>query len=52
MMMVGMHYTILVANHTQPPALPISIFSSILVGFALALLWWIVRLYRRFAKPR
>ena len=52
MMMVGMHYTILVANHTQPPALPISIFSSLLVGFALALLWWIVRLYRRFAKPR
>ncbi len=52
MMMVGMHYTIFVANHMQPPALPISIFSSILIGFALALLWWIVRLYRRFATPR
>ena len=52
MMMLGMHYTILVANHMQPAALPIAIFSSILMGFALALIWWIVRLYRRFAKPR
>jgi TRAP-type C4-dicarboxylate transport system permease small subunit len=50
MMMLGMHYTILVANHMQPPALPISIFSSILIGFALAVLWWIVRLYWRFPK--
>lgn len=49
MMMAGMHYTIFVANHMQPPALPLSIFSSILIGFALALLWWIVRLYRRFS---
>ena len=52
MMMLGMHYTILVANRIQPAALPVEIFSSILTGFALALLWWIVRLYRRFAKPR
>ncbi len=52
MMMLGMHYTILVANRIQPAALPITIFSSILIGFALALLWWIVRLYRRFAMPR
>jgi hypothetical protein len=51
MMMLGMHYTILVANHTQPPMLPVSIFSSVLIGFALALLWWVVRIYRRFAKP-
>lgn len=50
MMMLGMHYTILVANRMQPPALPVSIFSSVLIGFALALLWWIVRLYRRFSK--
>jgi TRAP-type C4-dicarboxylate transport system permease small subunit len=50
MMMLGMHYTILVANRMQLPALPVGIFSSILMGFALALLWWIVRLYRRFAK--
>lgn len=51
MMMLGMHYTILVANHMQPPALPVPVFSAILIGFALALLWWIVRLYRRFPKP-
>ncbi len=50
MMMLGMHYTILLANHTQPPALPISIFSSIILGFAIALIWWVVRLYRRFPK--
>jgi hypothetical protein len=50
MMMTGMHYTILVANHMKPPALPLRIFSSIVIGFALALLWWIVRLYRRFPK--
>ena len=37
MMMLGMHYTIFVANHLQPPALPIGMFSSILIGFALAL---------------
>jgi uncharacterized membrane protein len=52
MMMLGMHYTILLANHMRPPMLPVSIFSSILIGFALALLWWVVRLYRRFPKPK
>ncbi len=50
MMMLGMHYTILLANHTRPPTLPLPIFSSILIGFSLALVWWIVRLYRRFPK--
>jgi len=50
MMMLGMHYVILKANHMQPPALPVSTFSAILFGFALALIWWIVRLYRRFPK--
>jgi len=50
MMMLGLHYTILLANHARPPMLPVSIFSSILIGFALALLWWVVRLYRRFPK--
>ena len=51
MLMLGMHYTILVANQMQPPRLPGSIFTPILVSFVLALLWWIVRLYRRFPKP-
>ena len=50
MMMLGMHYVILKANHIQPPALPGPNFSAVLFGFALALLWWIVRLYRRFPK--
>jgi uncharacterized membrane protein len=50
-MMLGMHYTILLANHMKPPTLPGSTFTSIIVGFALALVWWIVRLYRRFPKP-
>ena len=52
MMMLGMHYTVLIANHLRPPTLPASTFSSIIIGFALALVWWIVRLYRRFAKPK
>jgi TRAP-type C4-dicarboxylate transport system permease small subunit len=52
MLMLGMHYTILLANRTQPAALPLPIFSSIFISFALALLWWIVRLYRRFPRPR
>ena len=52
MMMLGMHYTILLANHMKPPALPGSTFTSILLGFALALVWWIVRLYRRFPKTK
>ena len=50
MMMLGMHYIILKANHVQPPTLPVSTFSSVLFGFVLALIWWIVRLYRRFPK--
>lgn len=49
-MMLGMHYTVLVANHMRPPMLPTSTFSSIVMGFALAMLWWLVRLYRRFGK--
>ena len=52
MMMLGMHYVILLANHTRPPALPGAKFSAILIGFAIALVWWIVRLYRRFPKPK
>ena len=51
MMMLGMHYVILKANHIQPPTLPVPAFSAVLFGFALALIWWIVRLYRRFPKP-
>ena len=50
MMMLGMHYVILKANHMRPPTLSGSTFSAILFGFALALIWWIVRLYRRFPK--
>jgi len=50
MMMLGMHYVILKANHMRPPTLPGSTFSAVLFGFALALIWWIVRLYRRFPK--
>lgn len=50
MLMLGIHYTLLLANHMQPPRLPVSTFSSILFGFVLALIWWIVRLYRRFPK--
>lgn len=52
MMMLGMHYTILLANHTRPPSLPVQVFTSILIGFAVALIWWIVRLYRRFPRPK
>ena len=50
MMMLGMHYVILKANHIQPPMLPLSIFTSVIFGFSLALVWWIARLYRRFPK--
>ncbi|MGH7872873.1 MAG: DUF1648 domain-containing protein [Candidatus Binatia bacterium] len=49
-MMLGMHYTVLIANHLRPPTLPASTFSSVIIGFALALVWWIIRLYRRFGK--
>jgi hypothetical protein len=52
MMMLGMHYTILLANHTRPPSLPVPVFTSILIGFAVALIWWIVRLSRRFPRPK
>jgi uncharacterized membrane protein len=52
MMMLGMHYVILKANHMQPPTLPLSTFSPILVGFCVTLVWWIIRLYRRFPKQK
>ncbi|MGH7794152.1 MAG: DUF1648 domain-containing protein [Candidatus Binatia bacterium] len=52
MMMLGMHYTILLANHARPPSLPAPVFTAILIGFAVALIWWIVRLYRRFPRPK
>lgn len=52
MMMLGMHYIILKANAAQPPTLPAPAFTAVLFGFALALIWWIVRLYRRFAKSK
>ena len=48
MMMLGMHYTILLANHMRPPALPLSTFTAVLLGFSVALIWWIVRLFKRF----
>jgi uncharacterized membrane protein len=50
MMMLGMHFVLLKANHLQPPMLPVATFSSVLLGFVVALIWWIVRLYRRFPK--
>ena len=52
MMMLALHYIILKANHVQPPTLPVSTFSSVLFSFVLALIWWIVRLYRRFPKQK
>jgi hypothetical protein len=51
MLMLGMHYIILLANSLDPPVLPFRNFSAIVIGLGLGLLWWIVRLYRRFAKP-
>ncbi|MSP38637.1 MAG: DUF1648 domain-containing protein [Deltaproteobacteria bacterium] len=51
MMMLGMHYVILKANYVQPPMLRLSSFTAIMLGFSVALIWWIVRLYRRFPKP-
>lgn len=48
--MLGIHYTIMLANQIQPPTLPVAQFSAIVISFALALIWWIVRLYRRFPK--
>ena len=52
MMMLGMHYVILKANYNQPPRLPLSTFSPILVGFSVALVWWVIRLFRRFPKQK
>ena len=50
LMMLAMHYIILKANHAQPPTLPLPVFMSVVLSFALAVLWWVVRLYRRFPK--
>jgi TRAP-type C4-dicarboxylate transport system permease small subunit len=51
LLMVGMHYAILVAHRTQPPTLPLSDFTAIMISFVIALTWWLVRMYRRFPKP-
>ena len=51
LLMLGIHYVILKANQHRPPTLPLSTFASVLFSFIIALIWWIVRLYRRFPKP-
>lgn len=50
-LMTGLHYVLLVANRSEPPALPQSWFVAILLGFVFALGMWVLALYRRFSKP-
>jgi hypothetical protein len=49
-LMTGLHYVVLVANRSEPPALPQSWLMAIVLGFVLALAMWVLALYRRFPK--
>lgn len=51
-LMTGLHYLVLVANRTEPPSLPQSWFIAISLGFILALILWVIALYRRFSKSQ
>jgi len=46
----SMHYAILEAHHSQPPALPLAVFLPASGGFLFGVLVWIVMFYRRFPK--
>jgi hypothetical protein len=50
-LMTGLHYVVLVANRTEPAALPQPWFVAVLLGFVFALGMWVLALYRRFSKP-
>ena len=52
MMMTGLHYALLVANSSRPPALPYSFTFLLVGGFLLALIIWVVALYRRFPRAQ
>jgi uncharacterized membrane protein len=52
MMMTGLHYALLVANSSRPAALPHAFIFLLLGGFLLALVIWVVALYRRFPRVK
>jgi hypothetical protein len=52
MMMTGLHYALLLANSSRPPALPYSFIFLLVGGFLLALIIWVVALYRRFRRAQ
>lgn len=44
----GVHIVLLLANATQPPQLPGTMFYTVLVAFLIGLVLWIVALHARF----
>lgn len=46
----GVHACIIVAHFKQPPRLPALPFVAMLSSFFLALLWWMLSVYRFFAR--
>ncbi len=46
-----MHHVLVVANRGTPPSLPAPLFVSVLGGFLLLVVVWVLALYRRFRKP-
>ncbi len=49
--MAGIHFVILVANASVPPALPANLFIGIGLSFVALLALWIVILNRHFRRP-
>jgi hypothetical protein len=51
MLVLGIHWTILVANGSDPPTLPLRIFAPLLTGFIVGFIAWLIAIFRRFRKP-
>jgi hypothetical protein len=51
-LVAGIHWAILVANRSDPPALPLGIFVPFVAGFIAGFIVWLVVIFRRFRKPK
>ena len=51
-LVAGIHWVLLVANRSEPPALPLEIFVPLVAGFVAGFVIWLVVIFRRFRKPK
>ena len=51
-LVMGIHGAIVVANHSDPPELPMWIFVPLVAGFIAGFIIWLAVILRRFRKPK